>query len=149
MTLPPAFCQCKGHLGVLASAFWLDEGEHNPSIKAFYSLKGFVFKGERGKRGRNGFAGPMGPPGSPGKEVTFVQHPLEQQRDGWEESLRPWYLSWLCFHLLGVLGQEHIKDCKANASLLFCFPCPTGDSWDTRTQRQQGEYQPARQLTSS
>lgn len=124
MTLPPPFCQCKEHLGVPASAFCLDGGKHNPSIKAFYSLKGFVFKGERGKRGRNGFAGPMGPPGSPGKEVNFVQHPLDQQRDGWEERLRPWYLSWVCFHLLGVLGQERIKDMQSKflPSVLFSLP---------------------------
>lgn len=50
-------------------------GKEGSSLRVF-SLKYFIFKGERGKRGRNGFAGPAGPSGSPGKEVTFHKSPL-------------------------------------------------------------------------
>lgn len=68
---------------------------------------------------------------------------------GWlERWLRPWYLAWVCFHPFSGPG-EHQGHAKTKSSLLLCFPHPTGDSWDTRTQRQQGECQSARQVTSS
>lgn len=74
ITIPPACC---GAQSFRDAGFSFQAGlRGSRAFPLVFSLKDFIFKGERGKRGRNGFAGPVGPSGSPGKEVTFIPQPF-------------------------------------------------------------------------